>query len=114
MDWNEGGCARAWRWQIGGALALALAVPAAMAQTRPEERAVTRPDGTTIYPFVNEQGARGGSTWWQRDRDVGADERERRRSEAQRDAAERQEMRLQEREGARANPARQIPPTVGR
>jgi len=101
--------------QIGGALVLALVVPATVAQTGPEERVVTRrPDGTVVYPLVNEQETRGGNTWWQRDRDVGADERERRRSEAQRDAAERQEMRLRERQGALANPARQIPPTVGR
>lgn len=101
------------RWRIVGALALALAVPAAIAQTQPEGRVVTRPDGTTIYPFVNEREARGGGTWWQRDRDVGADERERRRSEAQRDAAERQEMRTRERDAALQNPARQVPPTVG-
>jgi len=101
------------RWPIVGALALVFAVPAAMAQAQPEGRVVTRPDGTTIYPSVNEREARGGSTWWQRDRDVGADERERRRIEAQRDAVQRQEMRMRERDAALQNPARQIPPTVG-
>lgn len=102
----------AWRWRIVGLLALVLTVPAAMAQTQPEGRAVTRPDGTTIYP-LNERDTRSGSTWWQRDRDVGAEERERRRIEAQRDAIERQEMRTRERDAALQNPARQIPPTVG-
>lgn len=104
---------RTWRWQMGGVLALALAVPATLAQTRPEERVVTRPDGTTVYPFVNERETRDGG-WWQRDRGADAEERERRRLEAQRGAAERHELRMREREAALENPARQIPPTVGR
>src|SRR3970040_1827019 len=54
MARNEGARARPWRWQIGGVLALALAVPATMAQTRPDERVVTRPDGTVVQPFVGE------------------------------------------------------------
>jgi hypothetical protein len=104
---------RKWRWQVGGALALALAVPATLAQTRVEERVVTRPDGTVVYPFVSERETRG-SSWWPRDRAVDADERERRRLETQRSAEERRELRAREREAALENPARQIPPTSGR
>jgi len=114
MARNEGGRARPWRWQIGGVLALALAVPATMAQTRPEERVVTRPDGTVVQPFVSEGDTRGGNAWWQRDRGSSAEERERQRVETQRSTLERQEMRSRERDAALENPARQIPPTVGR
>jgi hypothetical protein len=103
---------RKWRWRVGGALALALAVPATLAQTQPQERTVTRPDGTVVYPLVNERETRSGLS--SRDRPVDAEERERRRLEAQRGAVERQEQRMREREAALENPARQIPPTVGR
>jgi predicted esterase len=101
------------KWQIGGVLALTLVVPAALAQTRAPERAVTRPDGTVVYPRAEEAQPRG-SSWWQRDRDVGADERERRRVEAQQSAVDRQEQQTRERDAAYANPARQIAPTAGR
>ncbi len=112
---------RSWPWPIVGALALGLAVPATLAQTpseeraltRPPERVVTRPDGTVIYPIVDEQETRRGTGLW-RDRSVDAEERERRRLEAQRSAAERQELRMRERDAALENPARQIPPTIGR
>ena len=112
MNSNEGGRARAWRWQIGGILALALVVPATMAQTRPEERVVTRPDGTVVYPIVNERETRG-NAWWQRNRGSTAEEQERRRLETQQNTLERQDMRSRERAGALQNPARQIPPTAG-
>ncbi len=101
------------QWQIGGALVLALVVPATVAQTRAPERAVTRPDGTVVYPFVDEQQTRG-NAWWQRNRGSVAEEQERRRLEAQQDTVERQQMRARERAAALENPARQIPPTVGR
>jgi hypothetical protein len=101
------------QWQIGGALVLALAVPATMAQTPPAERVVTRPDGTVVHPYVNEREPRG-NAWWQRNRGSVADEQERRRLETQRSTLERQEMRSQERAGALQNPARQPASTVGR
>ena len=100
------------QWQIGGALVLALAVPATMAQMPPAERVVTRPDGTVVHPYVNEREPRG-NAWWQRDRGSNAEERERQRLDTQRDTLERQEMRTRERAGALQNPARQIPPTAG-
>jgi len=101
------------QWQIGGALVLALAVPATLAQTPPAERVVTRPDGTVVHPYVNERETRG-NAWWQRDRGSNAEERERQRLETQRSTLERQEMRSQERAGALQNPARQPASTVGR
>ena len=101
------------QWRIGGALVLALIVPATVAQTRPEERVVIRPDGTVVQPSVSEQETRG-NAWWQRDRGSSAEERERQRVETQRATLERQEMRSRERAGALENPARQIPATVGR
>ncbi len=100
------------QWQIGGALVLALVVPATIAQTRPAERVVTRPDGTVVHPYVDEQSTRS-NAWWQRNRGSIADEQERRRLETQQNAIERQEMRSRERAGALQNPARQIPSTVG-
>jgi hypothetical protein len=101
------------QWQIGGALVLALAVPATLAQTPPAERVVTRPDGTVVHPYVNEREPRG-NAWWQRDRSSNSEERERQRLETQRSTLERQEMRSQERAGALQNPARQPASTVGR
>jgi len=102
------------KWQIGGALVLVLAVPAALlAQTPARERPVTRPDGTVVYPFVDEQPTRG-NAWWQRNRGSVAEEQERRRLETQQNTLERQEQRSQERAGALQNPARQVSPTVGR
>jgi hypothetical protein len=101
------------QWQIGGVLVFALVVPVAVAQTPAQERAVTRPDGTVVYPYVNEREPRG-NAWWQRDRSSNSEERERQRLETQRSTLERQEMRSQERAGALQNPARQIPSTAGR
>jgi len=101
------------QWQIGGALALALVVPATVAQTRAPERTVTRPDGTVVYPFVDEQQTRG-NAWWQRNRGSVAEEQERRRLETQEDTVERQQKRARERAAALENPARQTQPTVGR
>ncbi len=100
------------QWQIGGALVLALVVPATVAQTQAPERAVTRPDGTVVYPFVDEQ--QRGNAWWQRNRGSVAEEQERRRLETQEDTAERQQKRARERAAAYENPARQTQPTVGR
>jgi hypothetical protein len=102
-----------WRWQIGGALALALAVPAIMAQTGPHERVVTRPDGTVVHPYEQPTRGNAGNAWWQRDRGSVAEEQERRRLETQQNTLERQEMRSRERAGAMQNPARQVSPTVG-
>ncbi len=101
------------KWQIGGALVLVLVAPATLAQTPARERPVTRPDGTIVYPFVDEQQSRG-NAWWQRNRGSVADEQERRRLETQQNTLERQELRSQERAGALQNPARQVSPTVGR
>jgi hypothetical protein len=104
-------CKRTWR--IAGALGLLLVVPATFAQTPAAERPVTRPDGTVVYPFVDEQQTRG-NQWWQRNRGAASDEQERRRVETQQSTLERQEMRTREREGALQNPARQIQPSTGR
>jgi hypothetical protein len=101
------------QWQIGATLVLALVVPATIAQTRATEREVTRPDGTVVYPLVDEQQTRG-NAWWQRNRGSVADEQERRRLETQQNTLERQEMRSRERAGALQNPARQPASTVGR
>ncbi len=101
------------QWQIGGALVLALVVPATVAQTRAPERPVTRPDGTVVYPFVDEQQTRG-NAWWQRNRGSVAEEQERRRLETREDTVERQQKRARERAAALENPARQTQPTVGR
>jgi hypothetical protein len=108
---NDGGRRRRW-WQIGGLVVLALVAPATLAQTRAPERVVTRPDGTTVQPYVGEE-TRAGRVWWRQDAGPSADERERRRTETQQDAIDRQEMRMREREGALQNPARQIRPTTG-
>ena len=101
------------QWRIGGALVLALVVPATVAQTRAPERVVTRPDGTVVQPLVDEQQTRG-NAWWQRNRGSVSEEQERRRLETQQNTLERQEMRSQERAGALASPARQVSPTGGR
>jgi hypothetical protein len=105
--------ARTRQWQIGATLVLALVAPATIAQTRVPERVVTRPDGSVVYPIVDEQQTRG-NAWWQRNRGSVAEEQERRRLETQQNTLERQEMRAREREGALQSPARQIPGTVGR
>ncbi len=101
-----------WGWRIAGVLGLALVVPATLAQTRAPERVVTRPDGTVVYPLVDEQQTRG-NEWWQRNRGAVADEQERRRAETQQNTLERQEMRSRERAGALQNPARQVSPAAG-
>jgi hypothetical protein len=101
------------QWQIGGVLVFALVVPVTVAQTPAQERAVTRPDGTVVYPFVDEQQTRG-NAWWQRNRGSVAEEQERRRLETRQGTVERQQMRARERAAALENPARQTPSTVGR
>jgi hypothetical protein len=111
MRSNEGSRRRR-SWQTGGLLVLALVVPATLAQTRAPERVVTRPDGTTVQPFVGEE-TRAGRVWWRQDAGPSAEERERRRAETRQDAIDRQDTRMREREGALQNPARQIRPTVG-
>jgi hypothetical protein len=102
---------RTWHLRLAAALSLALAVPAALGQTRAPERTVTRPDGSVIYPMT--EPAPRGNAWWQRDRGAIADEQERRRVETQQEALQRQEQRMRERDAALQNPARQIAPTRG-
>ena len=97
----------------GAALAIALWASAPLAQTLPEtgrseaarrddsrRRQRRRPDGNT--------------SWWLRESSPRADERERARLDAQSGAEERIDQSRREREGARASPARNTPPTAGR
>jgi hypothetical protein len=100
------------KWQFGAALALALVVPAALAQTPAQERTVMRPDGSVVHPIQSDREPRG-NAWWQRDRGAISDEQERRRAETYQDRVERNDMRTREREGAMQNPARQVSPTRG-
>jgi hypothetical protein len=113
MDANLSGArSRRGRWGAGALVALAITVPAAMAQ-RPEDRTVTRPDGTVVLPYVNERETRGsmGSSRERWSRDV---DRDSLRSESRQSAAEQLEKRMRERQGAAQNPVRQVPPSERR
>lgn len=107
---------RNWR-RRAGALALAFAASTTLAQTAAvPERAVTRPDGTPVLPFVDQRETRGGGGgWWQQENSGQADEREQRKLDAQRSTQQqRVEQSARERDAALQSPARQIAPTVGR
>jgi len=109
---GQSGGARRTRWRSARVLAFALAASTAAAQTSaPQERVVTRPDGTPIAPLAGKSEARG---WWQQESPGQAEDRERRRLEAQRSADERVEQSRRAREAALQNPARQVAPATGR
>ena len=78
----------------------------------PEAVPVRRPDGTIVYPAAPDSRQRGPSSS-AADSTYQAEERERRRQDAQRTAEERVDKSRAEREAAAARPARQLPPTTG-
>jgi hypothetical protein len=94
--------------------ALLAAVPVNVTgQSLPEQVQAKRPDGTVIRPAAP-AGDAGSTSWWLRESAARADDRERARLESQRSYDARIEQSRREREAALGNPARRIPPTVGR